>query len=250
MTLKKRIRNKELTLGTWITIYHRAIVEIACDSGLDWVCIDLEHSSIDFDQASTLISIANSKGTFPFVRLSSNDSIQIKRLMDAGAKGIIVPMVNSKDEALKAYKSMHYPPLGFRGVGLSTAQQYGASFQDYKKWLTEESVLIVQIEHIEAVSNLESILSLDEVDGFMVGPYDLSASMAIPGEFTNPEFLAALEKIEKFAKDSGKTSGVHVVEPDLSKMRECKEKGYKFIALSIETRVLDVFYRSVISTLR
>lgn len=249
MNLKNRIRNKELTLGTWITIYHRAIVEIACDSGLDWVCIDLEHSSIDFDQASTLISIANSKGTFPFVRLSSNDSIQIKRLMDAGAKGIIVPMVNSRDEALKAYKSMHYPPLGFRGVGLSTAQQYGASFHAYKKWLAEESVLIVQIEHIEAVNNLESILSLDEVDGFMVGPYDLSASMGIAGEFENFEFKKILNRIDEINLRINKSPGIHIVEPDIKRILDCKKRGYSFMALSIETRIYDTFLRKIISEL-
>lgn len=250
VSLRQKIRNKELTLGTWITLYHRALVEIACDSGLDWVCVDLEHSSIDLDQAATLITLANSKNTFPFVRLHSNDPVLVKRMMDAGAKGIIVPSVNSKEEALKAYKSMHYPPLGFRGVGLASAQKYGFSFHDYHKWLKDEAVLIVQIEHIDAVNNLESILSLDEVDGFMVGPYDLSASMGIAGQFDHPEFLKAMEKVEIVSNKISKSCGIHVVEPDLKRMQECKEKGYSFISMSIETRILDTFYRDAVKKMR
>jgi 2-keto-3-deoxy-L-rhamnonate aldolase RhmA len=247
MNLRSKIRNKVPTLGTWVTLYHRGIVELACSAGLDWVCIDLEHSSIDLDQASTLIAICRAKSVPALVRLSSNDSVQIKRVMDAGAEGIIVPMVNTVEDALHAYKSLHYPPLGFRGVGLAPAQDYGVSFDKYKEWQKDGPVLIIQVEHIKAVENLENLLSLDEVDGYMVGPYDLSASMHIPGEFQNPKFLEVQKKLDAVASKIKKSSGIHIVEPDLARLKSCIESGYSFLAISLDTRILDVFYRSAVN---
>lgn len=248
MDLRSRIRAKKPTLGTWITTYHRSLVEIPCNAGLDWVCIDLEHSTIDLDQAGTLIAIARAKNVPALVRLSSNDPVQIKRVMDAGATGIIVPMINSKEEAMAAYGAMHYPPHGTRGVGISTAQDYGASFTQYKEWQKTSPILIVQIEHKKAVENLESILSLDEVDGYIVGPYDLSASLNIPGEFDHPDFLAIMEHLNKVTSSIARSSGIHVVEPDMEKVMAAKKAGHSFIAISFETRILDVFFRKAVQT--
>lgn len=246
--LRIKIRSKKPTLGTWITVYHRSLVEIPCNAGLDWICVDLEHSTIDLDQAGILISLARARNVPALVRLSSNDPVQIKRVMDSGATGIIVPMINSKEEALAAYRAMHYPPLGLRGVGLSSAQDYGATFNDYKEWQKYSPILIVQIEHKHAVENLESILSLDEVDGYIVGPYDLSASMNIPGEFNHPDFIAMMDRLNKVTASVPRSSGIHVVEPDIDKVMAAKKAGYSFIAISFETRILDVFYRSVVKT--
>jgi 2-keto-3-deoxy-L-rhamnonate aldolase RhmA len=250
MNLRAKIRGKIPTLGTWITLYHRGIVELACNAGLDWVCVDLEHSSIDLDQASTLIAIARAKGVPALVRLSSNDAVQIKRVMDAGAEGVIVPMVKTVDEALSAYKSLHYPPQGFRGVGLAPAQDYGPGFDRYKEWQKDGPVLIIQIEHIDAVNNLEALLALDEVDGYMVGPYDLSASMNIPGEFQNPKFLEVSKRLDAITSKVKKSSGIHIVEPDLARLRECLAAGYSFLAISLETRILDRFYRNAVGSIK
>src|SRR5690606_1098050 len=104
------------------------------------------------------------------------------------------------EEAMQAYRAMHYPPLGTRGVGLAPAQKYGAAFQEYREWEKDGPVLIVQIEHIQAVRNLKEILSLDEVDGFLVGPYDLSGSLNAPGQFEKSEFLQAMEQIIQASK--------------------------------------------------
>lgn len=250
MDLRSKIRNKIPTLGTWITLYHRGIVEIACNAGLDWICIDLEHSSIDLDQASTLIAIARAKNVPSLVRLSSNDVVQIKRVMDAGAEGVIVPNVKNVEEAIYAYKSLHYPPIGFRGVGLSSAQDYGAGFEKYREWQKDGPVLIIQIEHIDAVKNVENLLALNEVDGYMVGPYDLSASMGIPGEFTNPQFTEVLKYLDDIASKIKKSSGIHIVEPDLVRLQKCLESGYSFLAISLETRILDNFYRSSVNSIK
>lgn len=248
MNLKEKFSKRIPTVGTWMTVAHRAFVEIAANAKIDWICIDLEHSVIDLDQMSTLFSIANSKGVDVLVRVSANDPVQIKRAMDAGAKGLIVPMVNSAADALKAYGAMHYPPRGYRGVGLSTAQGYGALFDEYKNWLEKDSILIVQIEHIEAVRNLDEILSLKEIDGFFVGPYDLSASLGVPGVFENSAFKAALKEIEDVQKRHNKVRGFHVVEPDPAKLKQAVLSGYDFIAYSLETRIYDVEMRKMIKT--
>jgi 2-keto-3-deoxy-L-rhamnonate aldolase RhmA len=240
MSLKGKILKKQKTLGTWITVYHRAFVEIVADLGYDWACLDIEHSSVDLDQLATLISVGRGRGLDMLVRLSELNTTLIKRVMDSGASGIIVPMINSREQADLAYKSMHYPPRGIRGVGLSTAQKYGGGFEDYKKWLTNESVLIVQIEHKEAVQNLESILSHEGVDGFLVGPYDLSASCGKPGDFESSEFKTAMLQIEKVQQTLDKARGIHIVEPDPKLITNAINKGYNFIAYSFETRLFEL----------
>ncbi len=153
-TLRKKINSKKLTLGSWITLGHPAIAEIMANAGFDWLVVDLEHSVIDLEMASDLIRTIDLCGTAPLVRLTSNDQNQIKRVMDAGAHGIIVPMVNTPAEAVMAVAATRYSPVGSRGVGLARAQGYGANFQDYLKWQSEGPVVIVQIEHKGAVDQL------------------------------------------------------------------------------------------------
>ena len=135
MRLKQRLGMRQLTIGSWITLAHPAIAEIMARSGFDWLTIDLEHSVITIREAEELIRVIELCGVAPLVRLSSNDPVQIKRVMDAGAHGIIVPMVNSAEEAQRAVDSVRYPPDGKRGVGLARAQGYGSSFEKYKGWV-------------------------------------------------------------------------------------------------------------------
>lgn len=242
--LKSLLKKKKSSLGTWVTIPHRSIVEMAKFHNFDWVCFDIEHSSTNIDQLATLISVANGAQIASFVRIFDNDSVIIKRVMDAGASGIIVPMINSKEEALRAYNSMHYPPTGTRGVGLSSAQVYGGNFENYKKWLSQEATLIVQIEHIQAVRNLESILELEQVDGFIVGPYDLSASLGKPGDFQNPEFIQAMDEIKRVQKKFNKGRGIHIVEPDEKLLQQHLAEGFNFIGYSFEARIIEKSFKA------
>ena len=242
-SLKKKLQNNQLTVGSWLAFAHPSIAEIMCNAGFEWVVIDMEHSSITLQQAEELIRIIDLKGSAPLVRLPDNDPIIAKRIMDSGAHGIVVPMINSKEEAQKAFKAIHYPPTGTRGVGLARAQQYGANFHGYRKDLENDGILIVQIEHIKAVENLEEIFSVPGVDGYIIGPYDLSASMGIPGEFDNPDFIKALNKVSDVAKKMNKTAGIHVVEPNLQELDPRIEEGYRFIAYSVDMRMLDVACR-------
>ena len=148
------------SIGSWITLGHPAIAEIMAESGFDWLTVDLEHSTITIREAEDLIRIIELKGVIPLVRLTSNSSEQIKRVMDAGAHGVVVPMVCSGDDARAAVSAVRYPPVGKRGVGLARAQGYGSSFEMYRSWQENEAIVVVQVEHIDAVNNLEEILDL------------------------------------------------------------------------------------------
>ena len=234
----------QLSIGSWITLGHPAVAEIMATAGFDWLVVDLEHSAINIGQAEELIRTIDLKGTPALVRLSSNNAEQIKRVMDSGAQGVIVPMVNSPAEALAAVEATKYAPVGTRSVGLARAQGYGTRFSEYFQWQQENSAVIVQIEHILAVSNLEDILSVEGVDGYIVGPYDLSGSLGDPGNFGSEEFLSAMDEIRRVSKRLDVPGGVHIVEPDPESLRNCVNEGNKFIAYSVDTRILDIGCRS------
>ena len=212
--VKNKLKQKKLTFGSWITIGNPIVAELMANSGFEWLTIDMEHSVITLDVAQDLIRTIELSGCVPLVRVSENNPVMIKRVMDAGAHGVIVPMVNTKEEAERAVKSVKYPPEGFRGVGLARAQKYGFDFEGYKKWLEKESIVIVQIEHVDAVKNLKEILAVKGVDGYIVGPYDISGSLGIPGEFENPKFKKIIKEVMDVGKTSKKPSGYHVIPPD------------------------------------
>ena len=198
--LKKKLKKKELTIGSWLTIPHQAVVEILGSAGFEWLTIDMEHSPISIETIMNLIGHIQGNGMQALVRVSKNQEVPIKRVLDAGADGVIIPMIKNKKEAEKAIDFVKYPPKGKRGVGLNRAQKYGTAFQTYKKWVNKEVVVIAQIEHIDAVNNLEEILSVSEIDGIIVGPYDLSASMGYPGEYEKKEVQKALLKVDEITK--------------------------------------------------
>ena len=246
MTLKQKLKNKKLTIGSWITIGNTSIAEILSNAGYDWLVVDLEHTTISLEQAGELIRTIDLSGISSLVRITSNDENQIKRVMDAGAQGIVVPMVKSVKDAKSAVAATRYPPLGNRGVGLARAQGYGTSFQEYLSWqsdMNDGPVVVVQIEHIEAVDNLKEILAVEGVDAFIIGPYDLSCSMSIPGEFDHPEFKQTIKNIIEIGQKADAVSGLHVVEPDIEKLHQAIKVGHKFIAYSVDIRMLDVAAR-------
>lgn len=242
--LREKLTSRQLTLGSWITLGHPAIAEIMAKAGFDWVVIDLEHSVMDISLTGDLIRVIDLCGAAPLVRLTSNDPNQIKRVMDAGAHGIVVPMVNSAADAAKAVAATRYPPRGTRGVGLGRAHGYGVSFQDYLAWQHEGPVVIAQIEHKDAIEQLDAILTVPGIDGFIVGPYDLSCSMGIPGQFEDEAFVRSMTRIREAGKRIGCPAGLHIVEPDLVRLESCIREGYTFIAYSVDMRMLDVSVRA------
>jgi len=239
-----------LTLGSWITLGHPGIAEIMANAGLEWIVVDLEHSMIDLEQAAELIRTIDLCGVAPLVRLTSNDPDQIKRVMDAGAHGIVVPMVNSAADAVRAVAATRYAPQGTRGVGLARAQGYGTRFKEYLAWQADGPVVMVQIEHRDGVAHLEEILAVRGVDGFVIGPYDLSCSMGIPGQFEREDFLSAMQSILATAKRLQRPAGIHLVEPDLNRLAHAVRQGYTFIAYSVDFRILDVGLRQAVQRVK
>ena len=193
MSLKQKISQNKLTIGSWLTLGHSAIAEIMAASGaFDWRVIDMEHSVIELRDAQEMMQAIGLYDVTPLVRLTSNDENQIKRVMDAGAHGVIVPFVNSREDAIRAVQSVYYPPSGIRGTGLARAQGYGSTFQDFKEWLEENAIVIAMIEHIDAVEEIEKILQVPGIDGYIIGPYDLSASLGVPGSLEDKEVINSI----------------------------------------------------------
>jgi 2-dehydro-3-deoxyglucarate aldolase len=233
-TLKQKLKNKENTIGSWITIPHQSVIDILAEAGFDWLCIDLEHTAIDYNETQILIGFIQSRGMAALVRVSKNEEVVIKRVLDAGADGIIVPMVCTAEEARQAVAYAKYPPVGKRGVGLNRAQRYGFGFDEYKKWVADYQVVIAQIEHIEGVNNLEAIIGTPGIDGVFIGPYDLSGSLGIPGLYNEPIVVEALNRVEAICKQKGISMGYHVIEPDIELVKEKNKAGYDFIAFSTD----------------
>ena len=234
MSLKQKLKNNELTLGSWITIGHPAIVDIMASAGFEWLVVDMEHTSIDLTMAHNLIATIQANDMKALVRVSKNEEVIIKRILDMGADGIVVPMVKSKADALEAIDYAKYPPVGKRGVGLFRAQKYGLGFDEYKKWVNEELVIIAQIEHYEAVDNIEEIITTDGIDGVIIGPYDLSGSMGYPGEYDREDVKSGIAKVLEVCKANNIPSGFHVIESDPSKLNERIEQGCTFLAYSLD----------------
>jgi len=232
--LKYKLQNNQLTVGSWVTIGHQSVVEIMGTAGFDWLTLDMEHSVIELAAGQNLIAHIRANGMQALVRVGKNEEVIIKRVMDAGADGVIVPMVNSAEDAKQAVAYVKYPPVGKRGVGLARAQRYGTGFDEYKQWLSDSSVVIAQIEHIRAVENIEEILNVEGIDGIMIGPYDLSGSMGVPGEYDREDVKAAIARVEAMCKKYNKPLGFHVIQPDHKLLQEKIDKGYTFLAFSLD----------------
>lgn len=249
-SLKSKLQKNMVTTGSWITIGHTSIAEIMSKAGFDWLTVDMEHSAITLHQAQQLIQVIELSGVVPLVRVGENNPNIIKRVMDAGAHGVIVPMVNTKEDAIKAVNAVKYPPAGIRGVGLARAQGYGFDFERYKKWVDDESIVIVQIEHIEAINNLEKILSVDGVDGSIVGIYDLSGSLGYPGEFKRKEIQKAIKRYENVCSKMQKPMGFHIVQPESNTILKKIKKHYSLLAIGVDTIFLGLKCREVMKDLK
>lgn len=250
LNIRQKLKKGELTLGTWQMIGNTSISEILCDAGFEWVTIDMEHTGIDVSDALELIRVIDRSGKVPAVRLSVNDHTLIKRVLDSGAKIIIVPMVMNGEEAKRAVDAVYYPPRGKRGVGLARAQGYGFGFDEYKERFEDEVVVVAQIEHIEAVNDLERILNVDGIDATIIGPYDLSGSLGHPGEFDRDDFKDALKKYEETSRKMGKPMGYHMVEPTKDNVSELIDKGYRFVALGFDSFFIGKKCREVLDNVK
>ena len=226
--------NKKIKIGSWITTFNPSAANLMSSLGFEWLCIDLEHSSIDLFQMEHLISIIEKNGCQPFVRVGKNDNLIIKRSLDSGARGIIVPMIEDSKQLEFIRDSCRWPPAGKRGVGFSRANLFGKNFNDYVEE-AQKPLLVAMIESIEAVDNLESILQVKGLDAILIGPYDLSASMNLTTKFSNIKFINTIERIRALSDQYSVACGIHVVEPKPDDLKQRIDEGYQFIAYSVDS---------------
>jgi 2-dehydro-3-deoxyglucarate aldolase len=234
LEIRTKFQSGNASIGSWMQIPSSSIAEIMGDAGYDWIAVDLEHGSMSTSQLPDLFRAIELGGTLPIARLAHGHLKDAKEALDAGAGGIIIPMVETAEQLQSIIQYACWPPEGIRGVGFSRANLFGKYFSEYSEE-ARKTLIIAQIEHINAVNNLEKIVKVSGLDAIIIGPYDLSASMNITGEFDNPIFSEAFNKILEVCNRFKKAAGVHIVQPNAAELEKRINEGFQFIAYSIDS---------------
>ncbi len=232
--LQKKIKSGKLSIGTWMQISSSDIAEILSSDIYEWIVLDLEHGSFSLNELPNIFRAIELNEKVPFVRMKDSKCHDIGPILDSGAQGIIIPKVENKDDLEAIIKKTKYPPYGERGVGFSRSNLFGKNF---KKMIEEKQhpLIIPMIETKKGVENLDEILKIKDVNLIFLGPYDLSASYGVVGNFKSNKFKNVLKKIFKIIKKYNKNIGIHQVEPDQKEMKNKIKNGFKFIAYSVDT---------------
>lgn len=243
--IREKIRKGKATIGTWLQLPSPDVAEIMARAGYDWVAVDMEHGSFGPSILPDIFRAIECGGATPFARLPEASKVWIKTALEAGALGLIFPMIESARQLSDAIDLATYPGQDFwrqggtaaayRGVGFCRANEFGRGFQKYREKIAPNIFIAAQIEHIRAVENIDEILSQKRLDAIMVGPYDLSGSMGLTGEFDNPDFQAVMDLITAACKKRGVAMGSHVVEPDPQALKAEIARGSRFIAYGIDS---------------
>ncbi|MES2797866.1 MAG: HpcH/HpaI aldolase/citrate lyase family protein [Bacteroidota bacterium] len=227
--LKQRLAKGETLNGCWMNLGSPLTAEIIGHAGFDWVLIDLEHSSSSENDVLLQLQALESSPTAAIVRVETPEGPRISKVMDIGAEGVMCPKINTAEEARKVVSGLHYPPFGNRGVStMIRPTAYGKTWDSYYENSKDNFLGIVQIETVEALNNLDEIASTEGVDVLFIGPADLTIDMGIFGQFENPKYIDAVEKIVAAAKKAGKSTGILFFNPD--DYKKYHDMGIKFIA--------------------
>ncbi|MFP3951880.1 MAG: HpcH/HpaI aldolase family protein [Candidatus Bathyarchaeia archaeon] len=225
--LKRRLEADEQVYGTWMTLESPIVPEMLSTLGFDYFVFDTEHSPLDVLTVQGLIqAMRPDSGTTPIVRVKWNDLVAIKRALDIGAYGVLVPWVNSKEEAEIAVEATRYAPEGLRGCGPRRAALFDP---DYYETVNDELLVICQIETVKAVENIEDICSVEGVDVTYIGPADLSASLGHLGDMSHPDVQDAIDTVYEATKDAGLAAGIHMGSG--KSIEERMERVYNFITI-------------------
>jgi 2-dehydro-3-deoxyglucarate aldolase len=241
--IRTKMGQGKCTIGSWMQIPDGSVAEIMGNAGYDWVAVDLEHGSISVAQLPDMLRALELGETLPLVRLAQGDAKECKQVLDAGAGGVIVPMVETAEQLIAVRNACRWPPAGTRGVGFSRANLFGKNFEVYREE-AQAPLLVAMIEHSRAADNLEEILAVDGLDAILIGPYDLSASMGVTAQFDSSTFIATLERIRTLCVKANIPCGVHVVIPDTESLKIKLKEGYLFIAYSIDAVFLNIATKS------
>lgn len=244
---RSRLRNRETLLGTMVTLATPSTAEILASLKYDWLFIDGEHGPLDIGDLLGILQ-AVSHRTACVVRVPAAEETPIKKVLDIGAHGVIVPMVNTPEQAAEVVRHSRYAPAGSRGVGLARAHGYGLNFKEYVESANDEIAVIVQAEHYRAVENIEAIVQVEGVDAIQLGPYDLSASMGKMGQVDDPEVVDAVEHVIKTCRDANMAIGWFGVTAE--SVKPYIERGCSLITAGVDTTLLASAAREMLKSLR
>ena len=239
--VRQRLQRGEPSIGTWLSLPSPEAAEYVSTLGFDWLVVDTEHNAIDIRTLGQMFSAMAVSGVAPMVRIPWISGENIKRVLDAGAWGIVAPMVNTREEAELIVSNTKYPPEGVRSVGGSRhAMSFGTSAKEYYSHANDQILVVVQIEHIDGVNNADEILGVPGIDACFIGPNDLAASMGlgigVPLESDQPELVSAIMHIRDTARKHGVAPGVHT--SGAEGMNARIEQGFQFCALASEMKYL------------
>lgn len=233
---KAALRSKQIQIGIWSSLSDPTVAELLAGCGYDWMMLDTEHSTVGPNEVISFLRTVAPYPVSAVVRPGWNDPVEIKKLLDAGAQTLLIPYVQSADEAQKAVAAVTYPPKGVRGVaGITRATRYGV-VADYATRANEEICLLVQVETRKALSQLEEIAQVPGVDGVFFGPADLAASFGYPGQPSHPEIKKAILDGIGLLRELGKPAGILSLDQDF--LREAKMAGAVFIAVDVDSGLL------------
>jgi 4-hydroxy-2-oxoheptanedioate aldolase len=233
--VRAKLKSGQASVGTWLALPDPVFAGLMGSTGFEWLTVELEHSPATIETAALCFPIIASKGCVPLARVPYNSVENIKRVLDTGAWGVVVPMVNSKAEAEAVVKAARYRPLGERSVG---GQLHAANFAtdaaNYYAKANEEILVVLMAEHVDAIENIDAILSVPGIDAVFVGPNDLHASMGLAPAFDSedPTFNAAIKKVFASAEAHGVAPGIHVA--DAAQAQRRLDEGWKMIAVASE----------------
>ncbi|MDQ1370521.1 MAG: 4-hydroxy-2-oxoheptanedioate aldolase [Acidimicrobiaceae bacterium] len=230
--MKRDLAAGKVSLGATITIASPAITEMLSRVGLDWLWIDTEHTAITLADAVAMLQVTNGSNVSTVIRVPWNDKTLIKRALDIGPDAILVPLINTAEEAEAAVQAMKYPPAGERGAGLGRAQAYGMQMGPYLQTANDEVMFIAQIEHVTAIEHIDEIVGVKGLDAAFVGALDLSGSMGKLGQTDDPEVEEAVQKVLASCKAAGVPCGIVALAPEVANQRI--EQGFTFLIVAID----------------
>ena len=224
--------------GAWTSLGHPSITETFARACVDFIGIDLEHSTISQEQAQRIIAAAHAGGAACLPRVSSHNKEQIARLLDSGADGVIVPNVSTPAQVAQIVNWCKYPPVGARSFGVARAQGYGCTFDEYVAGWNARSTVVIQIESIRGAEAADELVAHEAVDGAMIGPYDISGSLGVPGELDHPRVTGAARLVIDACRRHKKGCGTQIVEPTAENVKAAFEMGYTFVVLASDVFIL------------
>lgn len=236
--LKHRLRNRDRLFAGWVSYSHPSITETFARASFDFIFIDMEHSTISIEQGQRIIAASQGEGVPCIPRPVSHSNDYFKPLLESGADGMLVQMVETPNQVQALIRDMKYPPVGRRTYGVNRAQAYGFDFEEYTRNWNTTSTLMLQVESIEGVENIDKLLAFDEVDGVMVGPLDISGSLGVPGQTTHPLVIEASRLVIKSCERHGKSCGTQIADANPASVNAMFDLGYNYAILGSDLFVL------------